>query len=68
MSFEEYSYELYESADRVKEAFFYDDVYDDLATVMWYAGLSEDFKNSDYKQWEELIKKAQNILHIDLGR
>ena len=35
---------------------------------MWYAGLSDDFKWADYGDWEELIKKAQKILNIDLGR
>lgn len=68
MSYVEYSMELYEAADRIRNSFWLDDVVDDIETVMWYAGLSDDFKWTDYGDWEELIKKAQKILNIDLGR
>ena len=68
MTTKEYNEELYNAVDNIKEAFWLDDVIDDIETVMWYAGLSDDFKRADYGDWEELIKKAQKILNIDLGR
>lgn len=68
MSTKEYSEELYNAVDNIREAFWLDDVVDDIETVMWYAGLSDDWKRSDYGDWEELIKKAQRILNLDLGR
>ena len=69
MSTKEYNEELYNAVDNIRDAFWLDDVIDDLETVMWYAGLSDDFRwSDDYGEWEELIKKAQKILNIDLGR
>ena len=68
MGVKEYNEELYNAVDNIKEAFWLDDVVDDIETVMWYAGLSDDFRWADYGDWEELIKKAQKILNIDLGR
>lgn len=68
MSAKEYNEELYNAVDNIREAFWLDDVIDDVETVMWYAGLSDDWKRSDYGDWEELIKKAQKILNLDLGR
>ena len=68
MSAKEYSEELYNAVDNIREAFWLDDVIDDIETVMWYAGLSDDFRLADYGDLEELIKKAQKILNIDLGR
>lgn len=68
MSAKEYSEELYNAVDNIREAFWLDDVIDDVETVMWYAGLSDDFRLADYDDLEELIKKAQKILNIDLGR
>lgn len=68
MSAKEYSEELYNAVDNIREAFWLDDVIDDIETVMWYAGLSDDFRCADYSDLEELIKKAQKILNIDLGR
>lgn len=68
MSAKEYSEELYNAVDNIREAFWLDDVIDDVETVMWYAGLSDDFRYVDYSDLEELIKKAQKILNIDLGR
>lgn len=68
MSTKEYNEELYDAVDNIREAFWLDDVVDDIETVMWYAGLSDDFKWADYGDWEELIKKAQEILNLDLGR
>lgn len=68
MTTKEYNEELYNAVDNIREAFWLDDVIDDIETVMWYAGLSDDFKRADYGDWEELIKKAQKILNIDLGR
>lgn len=68
MSAKEYSEELYNAVDNIREAFWLDDVMDDIETVMWYAGLSDDFRLADYGDLEELIKKAQKILNIDLGR
>lgn len=68
MSAKEYSEELYNAVDNIREAFWLDDVIDDVETVMWYAGLSDDFRYADYSDLEELIKKAQKILNIDLGR
>lgn len=68
MSAKEYNEELYNAVDNIREAFWLDDVIDDVETVMWYAGLSDDWKRSDYGDWEELIKKAQRILNLDLGR
>ncbi len=68
MSAKEYSEELYNAVDNIREAFWLDDVIDDVETVMWYAGLGDDFRLADYDDLEELIKKAQRILNIDLGR
>lgn len=68
MSTKEYNEELYNAVDNIREAFWLDDVVDDIETVMWYAGLSDEFLKSDIKEWEELIKKAQRILNLDLGR
>lgn len=68
MSTKEYSEELYNAVDNIRDAFWLDDVVDDIETVMWYAGLIDDWKWSDIDEWEELIKKAQKILNIDLGR
>jgi len=68
MSTKEYSEELYNAVDNIRDAFWLDDVVDDIETVMWYAGLIDDWKWSDYGDWEELIKKAQEILNLDLGR
>lgn len=68
MSTKEYSEELYNAVDNIRDAFWLDDVVDDIETVMWYAGLIDDWKWSDVDEWEELIKKAQKILNIDLGR
>ena len=68
MSAKEYNEELYNAVDNIREAFWLDDVADDVETVMWYAGLSDEFLKSDIKEWEELIKKAQKILNLDLGR
>lgn len=68
MSAKEYNEELYNAVDNIREAFWLDDVVDDVETVMWYAGLSDEFLKSDIKEWEELIKKAQRILNLDLGR
>ena len=68
MSTKEYSEELYNAVDNIREAFWLDDVVDDIETVMWYAGLIDDWKWSDYGDWEELIKRAQEILNLDLGR
>jgi hypothetical protein len=68
MSAKEYNEELYNAVDNIREAFWLDDVVDDIETIMWYAGLSDDWKRSDYGDWEELIKKAQRILNLDLGR
>ena len=69
MSTKEYNEELYNAVDNIRDAFWLDDVIDDLETVMWYAGLSDDFRwSDDYGEWEELIKKAQKILNIDLVR
>ena len=64
MSYQEYSDELYEAFDKVKDAFWYDDVVDEIETIMWYAGLTEEFKNSDKKEWYKLLRKAQDILKI----
>ncbi|MBQ6220689.1 MAG: hypothetical protein IJJ47_13235 [Methanosphaera sp.] len=68
MSTKEYSEELYNAVDNIRDAFWLDDVVDDIETVMWYAGLIDDFRWSDVDEWEGLIKKAQEILNIDLGR
>ena len=68
MSSKEYNEELYNAVDNIREAFWLDDVIDDIETVMWYAGLSDDFRWADVDEWEGLIKKAQKILNIDLGR
>lgn len=68
MSTKEYSEELYNAVDNIRDAFWLDDVVDDLETVMWYAGLIDDWKWSDYGDWEKLIKRAQEILNLDLGR
>ena len=70
MSVAEYSQELYEAVDRIKDACWLDDVVDDIETVMWYAGLTYDWKHSefDYDEWNNLLKQAQDILHLDLGR
>ena len=68
MSTKEYNEELYNAVDNIRDAFWLDDVVDDIETVMWYAGLINDWKWADYGDWEELIKKAQEILNLDLGR
>lgn len=68
MSTKEYSEELYNAVDNIREAFWLDDVVDDIETVMWYAGLSDDFRWADVEEWEGLIKKAQKILNLDMGR
>ena len=68
MSAKEYNEELYNAVDNIREAFWLDDVVDDVETVMWYAGLIDDWKWSDYDDWEKLIKRAQEILNLDLGR
>ena len=70
MSVAEYSQELYQAVDRIKDAFWLDDVVDDIETVMWYAGLTYDWKHSefDYDEWNNLLKQAQDILHLDMGR
>ena len=41
MSIMEYSKELYDAVDNIRETFWLDDIPDDVETVMWYAGLSE---------------------------
>lgn len=64
MSYQEYSDELYEAFDKVKDAVWYDDVVDEIETIMWYAGLTEEFKNSDKKEWYNMLRKAQDILKI----
>jgi len=68
MSTKEYNEELYNAVDNIRDAFWLDDVVDDIETVMWYAGLIDDWKWADSDEWEELIKKAQKILNLDLGR
>ena len=68
MSYKEYSAELYRAVDNIRDSFWLDDVADDVETVMWYAGLTEEFQNSDIEEWNELLKKAQKILNLDLGR
>ena len=68
MSTKEYNEELYNAVDNIRDAFWLDDVVDDIETVMWYAGLIDDFKWADWDEWEELIKRAQEILNLDLGR
>lgn len=68
MSTKEYSEELYNAVDNIRDAFWLDDVVNDIETVMWYAGLIDDWKWSDVDEWEELIKRAQEILNLDLGR
>ena len=70
MSYVEYSNELYQAVDRIKDSFWLDDVVDDIETVMWYAGLTDDWKHSgfDYDEWNDLLKQAQEILHLDMGR
>ena len=47
MSTKEYNEELYNAVDNIRDAFWLDDVIDDLETVMWYAGLSDDFRWSE---------------------
>lgn len=64
MSYIEYSNELYKAIDKVRDAVWYDDVIDDIETIMWYAGMSEEFKNSDKSEWNELLKSAYDILKI----
>ena len=68
MSYVEYSNELYQAVDRIKDSFWLDDVIDDIETVMWYAGMSKLFKNARPDEWEWLLKQAQEILHIDIGK
>ena len=64
MSYLEYSDKLYEAWDKVNNAVWYDDVIDEIETIMWYAGLSEEFKNSDGRNYTELLRKAQDVLKI----
>lgn len=68
MSYKEYTKELYNAVDRIKDSYWLDDVADDVETVMWYAGLSDLFKESSVEIWDDLIKEAQTILNIDMGR
>ena len=68
MSVADYSQELYNAVDRIKDAFWLDDVIDDIETVMWYAGMSKLFEHARPDEWEWLLKQAQDILHLDLGR
>ena len=64
MSYVEYSNELYKAIDKVRDAFWYDDVVDEIETIMWYAGMLEEFKNSDKSEWDKLLQKAHDILKI----
>lgn len=68
MSIMEYSKELYDAVDNIRETFWLDDIPDDVETVMWYAGLSDLFQESSVEEWDKLIYKAQEILGIDMGR
>lgn len=64
MSYLEYSDELYEAFDRVRESFYYDDVIEEIKTIMWYAGLEDEFEKADKEDWTELLHKAYEILKI----
>lgn len=64
MEYLEYSDELYEALDKVRNAVYYDDVIDEIITIMWYAGLTEEFKKADSKEWTNLLRKAYDILKI----
>ena len=64
MSYLEYSDELYEAWDKVNNAVWYDDVVDEIETIMWYAGLSDKFKKTNPDGWSEVLKTAYDILKI----
>lgn len=68
MSVAEYSQELYEAVDKIRDSFWLEPVADEVETVMWYAGLTDLFNESSIDAWDWLIKKAQDILNLDMGR
>lgn len=68
MSYKEYTKELYNAVDRIKDSYWLDDVADDVETVMWYAGMSKIFKNARIDEWDWLLKQAQEVLNLDMGR
>ena len=59
---------MYSAVDRIKDSFWLDDVVDDIETVMWYAGMSKLFEHARPDEWEWLLKQAQEVLNLDLGR
>ena len=68
MSYVEYSNELYEAVDKIRDSFWLEPVADEVETVMWYAGLTDLFNESSIDAWDWLLKQAQEILNLDMGR
>ena len=68
MSYVEYSNELYNAVDKIRDSFWLEPVADEVETVMWYAGLTELFNESSIDAWDWLLKQAQEILNLDMGR
>lgn len=64
MNYTEYINELYKAFDRIKNANWYDNIVEDIETIMWYAGLSDKFKKTSPDGWSELLKTAYDILKI----